>query len=124
MARPPLGLAAQRSMPVSERRPWIENGAVSRSGETPWNEQVARSPPVSAASFCEQGGGEGVHDEPVIALDIARIATVVVDPVAVEGERRITEEQDLLGVTVSLTSASVGAGSGCRFGVSTSGSSR
>ena len=46
--------------------------------------------------FREQGGGEGaVHDEPVIALDIARIATVVVDPVAVEGERRITEEQDL-----------------------------
>ena len=36
-----------------------------------------------------------MHDEPVIALDIARIATVVVDPVAVEGERRITEEQDL-----------------------------
>jgi hypothetical protein len=38
-----------------------------------------------------------MHDEPWITLDFGDVATIVVDPVAVERQRGIAKQQDVVG---------------------------
>ncbi len=55
-----------------------------------------------------------MHDQARIALDARHIGVVVVDAMAVEGERRIAEQQHRIGMIFFDQVASVGAGLGGR----------
>src|ERR1019366_6491849 len=87
---PPLALgpSAQRE------RVDVEQRADGLERETP-DDRLR----VFATKQIEQQGGDQrpMHDQARIALDLGDVAAVVVDAVAVEGEGRITKEQDVVG---------------------------
>ena len=57
-----------------------------------------------AAHQVQQQRGEqrAVHDQPRVALDLGHVAAVVVDPVPVEGQRRVAEQQHVVGHDLAL----------------------
>src|SRR6185436_4011800 len=52
----------------------------------------------------QRGDQRPVHDQSGIALDFGDVLAVVVDPVAVERERRVSEQQDVIGHDLALPS--------------------
>ena len=109
--RPAPTAALRRLRPRAARTP--RTAQYRTSGRTARNSNVARSAlrPMLAQQVEQQRRGQrAVHDQPRIALDLGDVAAVVVDAVAVEGQRRVAEQQHGVGHDRrAATAASAGA---------------
>jgi hypothetical protein len=58
----------------------------------------------------QRGDQRAVHDQARVALDLGDVAAVVVDAVAVEGERAVAEQQHVVGHDLALPGGAGGRG--------------
>ena len=93
-ARPEVDGGAAVEAAAELERVDVEQRLHRLEGEAP-DDQARALPP----RLVDQQGGDQrpVDDQPRIALDLGDVAAVVVDAVAVEGERRVAEQQHRIG---------------------------
>ena len=95
-ARPqPHCVAARRQAAADARTVQVEQRAHRAELEASATSASGRS---RAQQVDQQRGDQrAVHDQARIALDLGHVAAVVVDAVAVEGQRRVAEQQHVVG---------------------------
>jgi hypothetical protein len=87
----------------------------SKVGRTALKRKAATSASGSLAAqqvHQQRGDQRAVHDQARVALDLGDVGPVVVDAVAVEGQRAVAEQQHIIGHPGALPGAPVGAACG------------
>ena len=110
----PNRLAISRQLAVDTQRMLIEGRAQGLECETG---DIGLGQVAAQQVHQQRGDQRAVDHQPGIALDASDVAPVVMDAVAIEGQRRVAEQQHIVGQHGAAEVGVAGRSHGCGFGI-------